>query len=73
METDAGHEKQQLNPVARAIANAPADDEPLTPEDKEALNEAREWLKRNNAIPYEQVLAELGITQEEIENYTGPA
>ena len=62
-----------LDPVARAIAHAPVDDEPLTPEDKNALDEAREWLKHNKAVPHEQVLAELGITQEEIKNYQGPA
>jgi hypothetical protein len=38
-----------------------------------ALDEAREWLKHNRPIPHEQVLAELGITQEEIENFKEPA
>jgi hypothetical protein len=51
-----------LDPVSRAIANAPVDD-------ARALDEAREWLKRNEPIPHEPVLAELGITLEEIENY----
>jgi hypothetical protein len=62
-----------LDPVSRAIANAPADDEPLTAEEARALDEAREWLQHNRPIPHEQVLAELGITQEEIENYKEPA
>ncbi|HWE48633.1 MAG TPA: hypothetical protein VG273_02525 [Bryobacteraceae bacterium] len=62
-----------LDPVARAIANAPVDDEPLTPEDKKALAEAREWLKHNKPIPHEQVLAELGITMQEIEEFPEPA
>lgn len=62
-----------LDPVSRAIANAPVDDEPLTVEESQALDEAREWLKHNSPIPHEQVLAELGITQEEIENYREPA
>ncbi len=57
------------DPVARAIANAPVDDEPLTAEDIQALDEAREWLKHNEGIPHENVLAEFGITQEEIDNY----
>lgn len=61
------------DPVARAIANAPVDDEPVTEEEERALGEAREWLKHNKPIPHEQVLAELGITQEEIENYREPA
>ena len=62
-----------LDPVSRAIANAPVDDEPLTTEEAHALNEAREWLKHNEPIPHEQVLAELGITMEEIGNYQEPA
>ena len=57
------------DPVARAIANAPVDDEPLTAEEIKALDESREWLKHNEGIPHEQVLAELGITQEEIDRY----
>ncbi|HYL11588.1 MAG TPA: hypothetical protein VEV41_01035 [Terriglobales bacterium] len=55
------------DPVARAIANAPVENEPLTAEEIKALDESREWLKHNEGIPHEQVLAELGITQEEID------
>lgn len=62
-----------LDPVSRAITNAPVDDEPLTTEEAQALVEAREWLKNNKPIPHEQVLTELRITQEEIENYKEPA
>jgi hypothetical protein len=62
-----------LDPVSRAIANAPVNDEPLTAEEAHALTKAREWLKHNAPIPHEQVLAELGITLEEIENYQEPA
>lgn len=58
-----------LDPVSRAIANAPIDDEPLSAEEEKALREAREWSKHNKGIPHEQVLAELGITQEEIERF----
>ncbi|PYU01263.1 MAG: hypothetical protein DMG38_04400 [Acidobacteria bacterium] len=61
-----------LDPVSRAIANAPIDDEPITPEEANALDQAREWFKHNQGIPHEQVLAELGITQEEIERFKKP-
>ena len=61
-----------LDPVSLAIANAPIDDEPLTPEEEKALAEAREWSKHNKGIPHEQVLAELGITQEEINRFREP-
>ena len=62
-----------LDPVSRAIADAPVDGEPLTAEEAQSLDEAREWLQHNQPIPHEQVLAELGITREEIENYREPA
>lgn len=61
-----------LDPVSRAIANAPIDNEPLTAEEEKAVDEAREWRKHNKGIPHEQVLAELRITQEEIDNYKEP-
>jgi hypothetical protein len=61
-----------LDPVARAIANAPIDAEPPTAQDEKALAEAREWSKHNKGTPREEFLAELGITQEEIENYREP-
>ena len=57
------------DPVAHAIANAPIEDEPISEGEIKALDEAREWLKHNEPIPHEQVLAELGITQEEIDRY----
>jgi hypothetical protein len=60
-----------LDTVARALANAAVDEEPLTRDDEKALDEAREWLKHNKGIPHEQVLAELGITSDDIENYKG--
>jgi hypothetical protein len=61
-----------LDPVSRAIANAPFDDEPVTAEEAKSLAEANDWLKFNKAIPHEQVLAELGITQEEIDHFQEP-
>jgi len=61
--------EEMLDPVARSIANAPIDQEALTTEEIKALEEAREWLKHNQEIPHEQVLAELGISQEEIDSY----
>jgi hypothetical protein len=58
-----------LDPVSRAIANAPIDDEPVTAEEQQAVDESREWLKHNQGIPHEQVMADFGITQEEIERF----
>ena len=61
-----------LEPVSRAIAKAPVDDETLTAEDEKALAEADEWLKHNKGIPHDQVLAELGITKKEIDRFREP-
>jgi hypothetical protein len=61
-----------IDPVARAIANAPIEDEPIGEEEVKVLDEAREWLKDNEPISHEQVLAELGITQEEIDRANKP-
>lgn len=58
-----------LDPVSRAIANAPIDDEKLTAADERALDEAREWSKHNKGISHEQVMAELGVAQEEIDHF----
>jgi hypothetical protein len=70
--TAIGMLESLLDPVSRAIANATVDDEPLSAADEKALAEAREWSKRNQAISQEQVLAELGITQDEIDRFREP-
>ncbi len=62
-----------LDPVSRAIAQAPVDDEPVTEEERKALAESEEWLKHHKPIPHEQVLADFGITQAEIDDYQDPA
>jgi hypothetical protein len=51
-----------LDPVSRAIANAPVDDEPVSEEEARALAASREWLKHNPGIPHEEVLADFGLT-----------
>jgi hypothetical protein len=40
----------------------PFDDEPFTAEDRLAVAEADEWLKHNQPIPLESVLADFGLT-----------
>ena len=62
-----------VDPVSRALANAPIDDEPITEEEERAVAEAREWLQHNPGIPFEQVVAELGFTMEEVKNYQDPS
>jgi hypothetical protein len=59
-----------LDPVARAIASAPFDDEPVTLEEAKALEEARDWAKNNPGIPHAQLLAELGVSENEVTDET---
>jgi hypothetical protein len=49
-----------LDPVSRALANAPVEDEEISAEEERAVAEAREWLRHNQPIPHEEVLADLG-------------
>lgn len=60
-----------VDPVSRAIAQAPLDDEKLSAEGEKALRDAREWSKHNKGIEHKQVLAELGIPSEEIDQVKG--
>ena len=61
-----------VDPVSRALANAPSDEEPITEEEEGAVAEAREWLKHNPGIPFEQVVADLGFTMEDVRNNRDP-
>ena len=61
-----------VDPVAVALRDAPLDDEPLTEEEERAVRESREWFKHNPGIPFEQVVAELGFTMEEVKSYQDP-
>jgi hypothetical protein len=57
-----------LDPVARAIANAPVDDEPETQEESRAVAKSKAWFKQHEgqAIPHEEVLAEFGLTPDDL-------
>lgn len=55
-----------LDPVARAAATAPADDEPVTEEDRRRILEGKAALARGEqGIPMEHVLAEFGLKMED--------
>jgi hypothetical protein len=55
------------DPVARSLANAPLDEEPISEEEIRAVEASKEWLKGHAAIPHEEVLAEFGLTLEDFE------
>lgn len=63
-----------LDPVSRAIAEAPIDDEPVTEEERQALARSEAWFKERGGkgIPMEEVLAEFGLTVEDLAEKHGP-
>jgi len=59
----AGLLEAMLDPVSRAIANAPPDDEPVADEDRRRFREGQAWFAQRGGkgIPMEEVLAEFGL------------
>ena len=53
------------DPVARSLADAPVDDEPLTTGEEQALAASQEWFRHHQGTPHEEVLAEFGLKPEE--------
>ena len=62
-----------LDPLDLALASAEIDDEPVSEEEMRSVEASREWFKHNEGIPFEQVVAELGFTMEEVTNYKDPS
>ncbi len=56
-----------LDPFARAIANAPYDDEPVSEEEARDIAASKAALARGEAIPHDEILAEFGLTQEDFD------
>ena len=56
-----------LDPVTRAIANAPFEDEEISEEEKRAVAASKAWLKDHEPIANEEVLAEFGLTAEDFD------
>ena len=52
-----------LDPVARAVATAPPDDEPVTEQDRARFTAGQAWFAQrgDKGIPMEDVLAEFGL------------
>jgi hypothetical protein len=55
-----------LDPVSRALASAPVDDEPISEEEEQAVTRSKEWFRHNAGTPFEQVVTELGFTMEQV-------
>jgi hypothetical protein len=57
------------DPETASIRNAPIDDEPVTEEEERAVAASKEWFKNNPGIPFEDVVAELGLTMEQVRGH----
>jgi hypothetical protein len=56
-----------LDPVARAVATAPPDDEPVTEQDRSRFHAGKAWFAQRGGkgIPMKEVLAEFGLKPED--------
>jgi hypothetical protein len=63
-----------LDPVARAIADAPLDDEPVTEEERQAVAHSEAWFedRGGKGIPMKEVLADFGLTMKDLTSKDGP-
>jgi hypothetical protein len=50
-----------IDPVARSLAQAAIEEEPVSPEEAAALDEARASLDRGEGVSHDEVLREFGI------------
>jgi hypothetical protein len=58
-----------LDPVSRALATAPLEDEEISEEENQAVARSTEWFKHNKGTPFEDVAAELGFTMDQIRDH----
>ena len=49
-------------PLARSLANAPVEDEEITPAMATQLDRARASIERGEGVPHEEILREFGLT-----------
>ena len=61
------------DPLSRALANAPLEDEEISEDEKQAVARSREWFKNNQGTSFEDVAAELGLSMDEIRHAKEPA
>jgi hypothetical protein len=52
-----------VDPVTAALGNASLDDEPEDEQERQAVAEARDWLKKNGGkgVPHEEAMRRLGL------------
>lgn len=53
--------ESMLDPVTRALANAPLEDEAITEDEERMVEEGRESLRHNGAITHAEAMRRLGL------------
>jgi len=56
-----------LDPLSRALANAPREDEAVGDEETAAVAASRVWLREHEPISNREMLAEFGLSEEDFE------
>ena len=62
-----------LDPLSRKLANAPPEDEAISPGEESAVEEARQWRKHNKPVSNEEVLADFGLTMDDFQAMASPS
>lgn len=57
-----------LDPVSRALANAPYEDEPISEEEERAVAESKAWLAEHpgEGTSHKELMAEFGLSSENL-------
>jgi hypothetical protein len=58
-----------IEPAMRKPAAVPEEDEEISLEEEQAVARSKEWFKHNEGIPFEQIVAELGFTMDQIRSH----
>jgi hypothetical protein len=52
--------------LLETIVDPPLEDEEISEEEEAAVARSKEWFKQNDGIPFEQVVADLGFTMDQV-------
>jgi hypothetical protein len=60
--------ESMLDPVSRAIANAPVDDEPESSDERSAVAASKAWMAQHpgEGISHEEIVAEFGLSDKDL-------
>jgi hypothetical protein len=59
--------------LLETIVDPALEDEDISEEEAQAVARSKEWFKHNPGTPFEEVVAELGLTMDQVRNHREPA